>query len=265
MATDKSKIAPKPNINTWADRVKVTDSSTRFTLDPVPRNDDGRTPEITADMLTENAEQWDRCMEDQMQAILERGPWMFGGKTMILQQWHPQFIFDKNRISKLPVWVRIHDAALPFITQFELKTPISADPLHIEVEFEWKPARCEKCRVFRHACTGGTVTGANEASRTTDQVHGTVTANQIVVRKESNEGKHTLRKESTPKSLPSQNQTHGNQQPRGNHTLKVLMKDNTETTKGGKGERTTETTQEGKGERTTNLTHSRTDGDPLAN
>ncbi|KAJ6327803.1 hypothetical protein OIU77_027952 [Salix suchowensis] len=43
------------------------------------------------------------------------------------------------------------------------------------------------------------------------------------------------------------------------------MKDSTETTKGGKGERTTETTQEGKGERTTDITHSRTDGDPLAN
>uniref|UniRef100_A0A6N2LBF9 DUF4283 domain-containing protein n=1 Tax=Salix viminalis TaxID=40686 RepID=A0A6N2LBF9_SALVM len=146
---------PKTHLNTWADRVKVTDSSTRFTLDPLPRYE-GRKLEITVDMLTENAEQWEWCMvglfpgykmnyhtvnmianriwktgglesvmstasgfwlfwlqkEEQMQAILERGPWMFGGKTMILQQWHPQFIFDKNRIPKLSVWIRIH--GLPF-------------------------------------------------------------------------------------------------------------------------------------------------------
>ena len=133
MAADKKQPPQKPNTSTWADRVKVTDSSTRFTLDPLPRHEEGGKPELTADMLTDNAEQWERCMvgffprfrmnfhtvntvanriwknrglesvmstaswfwlfrfqkEEQMQAILERGPWMFGGKTMILQQWHP--------------------------------------------------------------------------------------------------------------------------------------------------------------------------------
>uniref|UniRef100_A0A6N2N5R3 DUF4283 domain-containing protein n=1 Tax=Salix viminalis TaxID=40686 RepID=A0A6N2N5R3_SALVM len=225
MAADKSKTAPKPNMNTWADRVKVTDSCTRFTLDPVPRNDDGRTPEITADMLTENAEQWDRCMVG-----------FFPGFRM---NYHTVNTVA-NRIWNSGGLESVMSTASGFwLFRFQKEDQMQA----ILERGPWM--------VFGHACTGGTVTGENEASRTTDQVHGTVTANQIVVRKESNEGKHTLRKESTPKSLPSQNQTHGNQQPRGNHTLKVLMKDNTETTKGGKGERTTETTQEGKGERTT--------------
>ncbi|KAJ6414415.1 hypothetical protein OIU84_003418 [Salix udensis] len=49
---------------------------------------------------------------DQMLELLERGPWIFGGKAIILQQWHPHFIFDKNKISKIPVWVRLH--GLPF-------------------------------------------------------------------------------------------------------------------------------------------------------
>lgn len=53
---------PKTHLNTWADRVKVTDSSTRFTLNPLPRYEEGRKPEIIADMLTENAEQWEWCM-----------------------------------------------------------------------------------------------------------------------------------------------------------------------------------------------------------
>ncbi|KAJ6421667.1 hypothetical protein OIU84_028947 [Salix udensis] len=45
------------------------------------------------------------------------------------------------------------DTAKPFIKNFDLKNPFSADPLHIEVEYKWKPARCEKCRVFGHVCT----------------------------------------------------------------------------------------------------------------
>ena len=42
----------------------------------------------------------------------KKGPWMFGGKNIILQQWHPRFQFDKNKISTLPVWIRLH--GLPF-------------------------------------------------------------------------------------------------------------------------------------------------------
>lgn len=214
-------------MNTWADRVKITEASTRFTLEPIPRNKEGSLPEVTADMLTENAEQWNRCMvgffpgyrmnfhsvnkiahrvwktgglesvmstangfwlfrfqkEDQMLAILERGPWMFGGKSIVLQQWHLHFVFDKNRISKLPVWIRLHglpfslwsrkglsvvasrvgrplscdeatycctrldyarvcvevDAEKPFTHSFNINTPLATDPLHIGVEYEWKP------------------------------------------------------------------------------------------------------------------------------
>ncbi|KAJ6421666.1 hypothetical protein OIU84_028946 [Salix udensis] len=62
MVADKKQPPQKPNTSTWADRVKVTDSSTRFTLDPLPRHEEGGKPELTADMLTDNAEQWERCM-----------------------------------------------------------------------------------------------------------------------------------------------------------------------------------------------------------
>ncbi|KAJ6730104.1 GLYCINE-RICH CELL WALL STRUCTURAL PROTEIN 1.8-LIKE [Salix viminalis] len=227
----------------WADRVKVTDSTTRYTLDHIPQRDRDCQLEITDDMLTEHAEQWSRCMVgffpgyrmnyhavnkiasrvwrshgledvrttaagfiifrfktvDQMLELLERGPWLFGGKAIILQQWHPHFIFDKSKISKIPVWVRIHglpfplwsrkglslvaskvgrplacdeatftcsrldfarvcveiDAASPFIHNFSVLTPLSQDPLNIEVEFEWKPTRCAKCCLFGHSCSRG--------------------------------------------------------------------------------------------------------------
>ncbi|KAJ6670092.1 GLYCINE-RICH CELL WALL STRUCTURAL PROTEIN 1.8-LIKE [Salix viminalis] len=135
--------------------------------------------------------------EDQMLEILERGPWLFGSKAIILQQWHPHFVFDKSKISKLPVWIRLHglpfplwsrrglsmvasmvgrplacdeatftgsrldfarvcveiDAMYHFVHHFNVITHLSKEPLHIEVEFEWKPTRCAKCHKFGHACS----------------------------------------------------------------------------------------------------------------
>ena len=130
----------KPQMASWADRVKVTDSSTRFTLDPITKTDDGDFFDIMTDMLTDDAEQWNRCMvgffpgfrmnyhtvnavahrvwkagglesvmstancfwlfrfntEDSMHAILERGPWMFGGKTMIYNSGIPNSFLIKT-------------------------------------------------------------------------------------------------------------------------------------------------------------------------
>nr|TKS17236.1 hypothetical protein D5086_0000020670 [Populus alba] len=121
---------------------------------------------------------------------------MFGGKNIILQQWHPRFQFDKNKISTLPVWIRLHglpfplwskqglslaasmvgrplscdeltygctrleyarlcvevDAAMPFVHSFDIDSPLSTTPITVTVEYEWKPPRCEKCKVFGHSC-----------------------------------------------------------------------------------------------------------------
>lgn len=142
--------------NSWANKVRVSDSSTRFTLEPLSRQPVGHRLVISEEMLLANADQWNRCMvgffpgfrmpyhavntiasrvwrqcglenvtttsngfmifrfttESEMHAVLEKGPWMFGGKNIVLQQWHPRFQFDKNKISTLPVWVRLH--GLPF-------------------------------------------------------------------------------------------------------------------------------------------------------
>lgn len=239
---------PKPNSdgthNSWADKVRVSDSSTRFTLEPLSRQPVGCNLKITEAMLLDNSEQWNRCMigffpgfrmpfhavnsiasrawrsyglenvtttangfmifrfktEDELHTVLEKGPWMFGGKNIILQQWHPRFQFDKNKITTLPVWVRLHglpfplwskqglslaasmvgrpflcdeltynctrleyarlcvevDATLPFVHRFEIESPLSAAPLVVTVDYEWKPSRCEKCNVFGHCCPTST-------------------------------------------------------------------------------------------------------------
>ncbi|KAG5246886.1 DUF4283 domain-containing protein [Salix suchowensis] len=50
--------------------------------------------------------------EEAVGEILARGPWMFGGKTILLQKWQPGFQFDKNKIRTIPVWARLQ--GLPF-------------------------------------------------------------------------------------------------------------------------------------------------------
>ncbi|KAJ6925337.1 hypothetical protein NC651_009875 [Populus alba x Populus x berolinensis] len=158
--TKPKQPTKKPTASTsqtsWADRVRVSDSSTRFTLDPLPRQPVGHCLKISEQILLENKDQWMRCMigfilgfklpyhavnaiatkawrscgletimttangfmifrfktEKEMHAVIEKGPWMFSGKNIILQQWHPRFQFDKSKISTLPIWIRLH--GLPF-------------------------------------------------------------------------------------------------------------------------------------------------------
>ncbi|KAJ6392524.1 hypothetical protein OIU84_029086 [Salix udensis] len=242
MATkDKNKTIQheKPQ-GSWAERVRISDSSTRYTLDQLPRNIEGKTLKISEEITLANVEKWSRCMvgffpgyrlpyqtvntiasrvwrqcglehvmatsngftifrfktTDEMHAVMAKGPWMFGGKNIVLQQWHPHFCFDKNKISKMPVWIRLTglpfplwtkqglslvatmvgrplscdeqtfngtrldyarlcvevDANMPYVQQFEIECPLSENPIQIGIEYEWKPSRCEKCKVYGHSC-----------------------------------------------------------------------------------------------------------------
>ncbi|KAB5519918.1 hypothetical protein DKX38_024237 [Salix brachista] len=134
--------------------------------------------------------------EPEMQAVMEKGPWLFGGKAIMLQQWHPSYKFDKDRISKLLVWIRLQglpfplwtqaglnlaasmvgcplscdsqtynctrleyarlcveiDVSLPKVTHFEIVSPLSADPIAVEVEYEWLPPHCSQCKLYGHSC-----------------------------------------------------------------------------------------------------------------
>ncbi|KAJ6940680.1 hypothetical protein NC651_006725 [Populus alba x Populus x berolinensis] len=44
------------------------------------------------------------------------------------------------------------DAALPFVHSFDIESPLSTTPIIVIVEYEWKPQRCEQCKVFDHSC-----------------------------------------------------------------------------------------------------------------
>ncbi|KAJ6714928.1 GLYCINE-RICH CELL WALL STRUCTURAL PROTEIN 1.8-LIKE [Salix viminalis] len=55
--------------------------------------------------------------EETVLEVIEKGPWMIGGKNIILQKWTPKFQFDRSRISALPVWVRLRGLPLPLWTK----------------------------------------------------------------------------------------------------------------------------------------------------
>ncbi|XP_044481549.1 uncharacterized protein LOC123208249 [Mangifera indica] len=163
----------------WADRIRVSGSKSRFNLEQVDCTIEGDVPKLVIDdaLIDESATQWTRCLvgffpgyvmpyqaiksiamrawksyglehvmssegftifrfneEEGVHRVLEEGPWMFGGKHIVLQQWHAHTSFDMNRISKVPVWVRLHGVPLPLWTQRGLSTvssvvgrPLSCD------------------------------------------------------------------------------------------------------------------------------------------
>ncbi|KAJ6859667.1 hypothetical protein NC651_036069 [Populus alba x Populus x berolinensis] len=47
-----------PHSGSWAERVRVTDTSTRFSLDPIPRQECGARLRIPAELLSESADKW---------------------------------------------------------------------------------------------------------------------------------------------------------------------------------------------------------------
>ncbi|KAJ6412575.1 hypothetical protein OIU84_005591 [Salix udensis] len=163
MAPDTGKQAANTSkqASSWADRVRVTDSSTRFSLEKISRHNQGNRLTIPEELMSANSSQWTRCLvgffpgsrppyhmvnsmatrvwqhlglehtmttgdgfylfrlrdEEAVQEVLDRGPWMFGGKSLVLQQWHPHFKFDRNQITTIPVWLRLRGLPFPLWTK----------------------------------------------------------------------------------------------------------------------------------------------------
>ncbi|KAJ6397267.1 hypothetical protein OIU84_020269 [Salix udensis] len=226
--------------SSWAERVRVSDSNSRCTLEKLSRQPPGTILQIPNDMQLADAEDWKRSMIGffvsyklpfyvvqsianriwkphglektivlsngfmvfrfssiaQMEEVLARGPWMFGGKTILLQQWKPCFKFDRNKIKSIPVWARLQglpfplwnkqglsmaasmvgrplasdeatlkgsrveyarvcieiEADMPLVHHFQVASTLTEEPITIDVFYEWKPSRCDSCKVFGHSC-----------------------------------------------------------------------------------------------------------------
>ncbi|KAJ6317136.1 hypothetical protein OIU78_020254 [Salix suchowensis] len=173
-----SSFPKQPKTTSWAEKVRVTDCSSRCQLEQLERQPAGSILHIPKDMALANVDTWQRSMigffvsykmpfyavnsianrvwksyglekvtvlengfivfrfssEESMGEVLARGPWLFGGKTILLQKWHPGFQFDKNKIKTLPVWARLQGLPFPLWNKQGLSlaasmvgTPIACD------------------------------------------------------------------------------------------------------------------------------------------
>ncbi|KAJ6978393.1 hypothetical protein NC653_026708 [Populus alba x Populus x berolinensis] len=180
--TNTSKPNSDGTDNSWEDKVRVTDSSTRFTLEPLSRQPLGCNLKYAANSIASRA--W--CSyglknitttangfmifrfktEDELHTVLEKGPWMLYGLPFPL--WSKQGLslavsmagrplscdeltYNCTRLEYARLCVEV-DATLPFVHSFEIESPLSVEPLIVTVDYEWKPSRCEQCNVFGHCC-----------------------------------------------------------------------------------------------------------------
>ena len=52
--------------------------------------------------------------ETSLVATLEGGPWYVAGKPFILRKWEPHLSLEKDRISKVPIWVHFYNIPLEY-------------------------------------------------------------------------------------------------------------------------------------------------------
>jgi len=56
-----------------------------------------------------------------------------------------------TRLEHARVCVEI-TTALPLIHRYDIVSLLFNEPITIEVEYEWKPPRCNQCKVFGYSC-----------------------------------------------------------------------------------------------------------------
>ncbi|KAI8572963.1 hypothetical protein RHMOL_Rhmol01G0242000 [Rhododendron molle] len=58
--------------------------------------------------------------------VIESGPWHFGGKLMVLKQWHLEMNLVKEQLDKIPIWAHFYNVPLELWTEEGLSHVASA-------------------------------------------------------------------------------------------------------------------------------------------
>ncbi|GKC42509.1 zinc knuckle CX2CX4HX4C containing protein [Tanacetum coccineum] len=106
-----------------------------------------------------------------LESVLEGGPRMIKNNLIILKQWTMNTSLLKEELNRVPIWVKFHNVSLEGRSSFArcLIKVSSDEPLkdsftigiHVlhglgftkeynTVEYEWKPLRCDMCKIFGH-------------------------------------------------------------------------------------------------------------------
>ncbi|XP_028087316.1 uncharacterized protein LOC114288025 [Camellia sinensis] len=89
--------------------------------------------------------------------VLEGGPWYIGGFNIILKKWKRMMKLSKDKVTKVPVWVRFYNIPLEYWDDDGLGRITSAvgNPLFTDqlTATGGLPAKCEHCVAFGHDTT----------------------------------------------------------------------------------------------------------------
>ncbi|GJU27727.1 zinc knuckle CX2CX4HX4C containing protein [Tanacetum coccineum] len=116
--------------------------------------------------LWDNTELLRKVVETGLEDVLKNGPWMIRNSPIILKKWTINSRLCKEELTRIPVWVKIHDFpiqvfskdGLSFIaSQIESLTmgvPLIDEPGFtietVSIEYEWKPPCYNLCKIFGH-------------------------------------------------------------------------------------------------------------------
>ncbi|GJT07614.1 zinc knuckle CX2CX4HX4C containing protein [Tanacetum coccineum] len=98
--------------------------------------------------------------------VMENGPWMIRNSPIILKKWSIDTCLCKEELTYIPAWVKIHDRSsfARCLIEIDVKDVLKESltmgvPLikgmgytieTVTVEYEWKPPRCDLCKIFGH-------------------------------------------------------------------------------------------------------------------
>ncbi|GJV06484.1 zinc knuckle CX2CX4HX4C containing protein [Tanacetum coccineum] len=111
-----------------------------------------------------------------LEAVLEGGPWLIRKSPIILKKWSMDTRLLKEELTRIPIWVKLHDVPIHVFEEDGrssfarclIKVNSEADLVEvvtigipsltgedftkesIRVEYEWRPSRCDTCKIFGH-------------------------------------------------------------------------------------------------------------------
>ncbi|GKA39211.1 zinc knuckle CX2CX4HX4C containing protein [Tanacetum coccineum] len=97
-----------------------------------------------------------------LKAILEGGPWLIHKSQIFLKKWSMDTRLLKEELTRIPIWVKLHDVPIQVFEEDEADLvdvvtigipSLSWDDVTketIRVEYEWRPPRCDICKIFSH-------------------------------------------------------------------------------------------------------------------
>nr|GEV15703.1 zinc knuckle CX2CX4HX4C [Tanacetum cinerariifolium] len=112
----------------------------------------------------------------QEKAVLEGGPWLIRKSPIILKNWSMDTRLLKEELTRILIWVKMHDVLIQVFkedgrssfAQCLIEVNSEADLVDvvtigilslsrdgftketIRVEYEWRPPRCDMCKIFGH-------------------------------------------------------------------------------------------------------------------